>query len=42
MPVPVVPLQNGTLLVPADDSMDLKARWDRDPSERIRATPPPD
>ena len=39
LPVPVVPLLDGTLLVPADDSIDLKARWDRDPSERNRATP---
>ena len=38
-PVPVIPLINGTLLVPADDQELLTARWSRSPEElnRLRA-----
>lgn len=39
LPVPVIPLKDGTLLVPSADTLALAQRWSRDPSERDRATP---
>jgi hypothetical protein len=39
-PVPVVPLADGTLLVPADETLELGAQWSGDPSqvEQLRAS----
>ena len=37
--VPVIPLTNGTLLVPADDTYQLKKRWASHPEELAEVTP---
>jgi hypothetical protein len=39
-PVPVIPLANGQLLVPAADSGPLADRWARDPDELTRLATP--
>jgi hypothetical protein len=35
-PIPVIPLTNGDLLIPAEDSQVLRDRWNHDPDELSR------